>query len=219
MATTPLPTGTIELKLAAANDAMGWLDWSSSLVHSLAWPVAAVLIAMVFRTQLRGLLGKIRRLSWGDKTVHFSDKLDELEDTAHQEPATRTAEAEPRRDAGDVRFESLLAIFPEAAILDAWRPIEMLMEELDDGPDVSSHRRRRSLNQRLEVLVEHKVITPGMASLARELQTLRNAAAHHNNLTTADAYRFKALSDQLLDMMEHYLRYKTDIEGGPVAGP
>jgi hypothetical protein len=75
----PLPGATIEVKLATAEKSMDWLQWSSSLVHSLAWPVAAVIIAFIFRDQISGLLSKIRKLSWGDKVVDFAEKLDELE--------------------------------------------------------------------------------------------------------------------------------------------
>lgn len=36
---------------------MSWLEFFATIIGSLAWPVAAVIVAVLFRKQLRALLG------------------------------------------------------------------------------------------------------------------------------------------------------------------
>ena len=47
-----------ELKIGVADKAMGWMDFVSSLVGSLAWPVAAVIMAAIFHKQIARLFDK-----------------------------------------------------------------------------------------------------------------------------------------------------------------
>jgi hypothetical protein len=202
MALPPIPA--FEVKLATAERAMGWLDWSSSLVHSLAWPVAAVIIALLFRVQLRGLLAKVRKLTWGDKAVDFAEELDQLELASRQDTSRSKKEARPR-PVHD-RFESLLAISPDAAILDAWQPTEMLIDELADSLYAEGER-RRGLIQNIDLLLSKGIITPPVARMLTELRKLRNVAAHQGGLSPADAYRFRDIAEEMTGALEeHFTR-------------
>jgi hypothetical protein len=197
-------------------EAMGWLSWSASVVHSLAWPVAAVVIAFIFRAQISGLLDKIRRLTWGDKVVDFAGELDQIEAAIRIDAPPRSEPSERSRPLlGDERFEALLAISPAAAILDAWVPTEMLIEELTEGLSPSGRRGRRSTSQHLDILVEAGVITQSVAALTRQLLALRNAAAHGGAVTAADAYRFRDLSDEMIDRLEEHLNERGPIGNEP----
>jgi hypothetical protein len=46
-----------------ADDGMSGLEFTASAIGSLAWPVAAVIIASIFHKQIAGLLAKIRKLN------------------------------------------------------------------------------------------------------------------------------------------------------------
>ncbi|MBK6008651.1 hypothetical protein JJB11_21325 [Ramlibacter ginsenosidimutans] len=48
--------------LQLSGSKMDWLQFWSSLAGSLAWPVAAVAIALLFRSKIAALLGKLRKL-------------------------------------------------------------------------------------------------------------------------------------------------------------
>lgn len=61
---------------------MGTLDFVAAIVNSLAWPLAAVVIALSFRKKLEALIDKVRRLSWGDKSVELADRLEAVEEKA-----------------------------------------------------------------------------------------------------------------------------------------
>lgn len=192
----------------ASDHAMTLLEFAASLIGSLAWPAAAVIIAALFRRQIAELLAKIQKLSWGDKVVDFSEKMDELERTAREANAESHAEVEadapparedtPKTDpAVEDRFQRLLAISPAAAVLDAWRPLEERFRELTNNPN--RVRVRDSMDRFLLELVAQGVVSNNIRNMALELQNLRNIAAHKGqDISAADAVRFRDVSRQVL---------------------
>lgn len=196
----------IDLKVADA-EGMSWLQFWASVIRSVAWPAAASVIAFIFRGPIRGLLGKVRKLTWGDKSVDFAEKLDELEAAPLKQPAQRPDPAKRRLSPGEEEFERLLVISPAAAILHSWVPTEMLFQELtEDEGDELFPRKIRSTAQNIEVLLRKGLITDTIAHQARELLNLRNAAAHGASLTAADAYRFRSTTDTMIDAIERRLK-------------
>ncbi len=69
----------LELKIGKADDAIGWFEFIAAMTGALAWPIAVVIVACVFRSQIGSVLGKIRRLTWGDKSADFTEGLDKAE--------------------------------------------------------------------------------------------------------------------------------------------
>ena len=63
---------------------MGWLAAVVEIIKAVAWPIAAVIIALVFKAQLRGLLPRLRRA--GPTGVEF-DPAD-AQKTSTVEPTT-----------------------------------------------------------------------------------------------------------------------------------
>lgn len=198
-----------EEKAAAAKEAMGWLDWSASVIGSLAWPVAAVIIAWLFRSQIAALLAKVKQVRWGDAVVDLSEKLDQIEAVALEVKAEAAEEA--RDDATslatippspvDDRFQNLLTLSPSAAILDAWLPIEQkIINLVAANPQISSGQSKSSNNtyHNIKLLRDRGVISGVTYDLLRELQQLRNIAVHSEDVTIADAYRFKSFSDEVM---------------------
>lgn len=190
----------LELKVGAVDRGMDWLDWTSSVISSLAWPVAAIIIAGLFRSQITSLLAKIRKLSWGDAAVDFTERLDKIE-TVTQEAQAATPRAsidEPSCEVlSESRFQQLLAISPEAAITWSWLPIERKLSDL-----ASRYAGDKLLRSRDRMNLLHSVglISSSTLKLLHELQSLRNSAAHSadRNLSAADAVRFEALAQEAM---------------------
>ena len=55
------------------------LEQFVALVGHVAWPVAAILIVWMLRTQIGELFQRIRRARWGDGEVSFEEKKEEVE--------------------------------------------------------------------------------------------------------------------------------------------
>jgi hypothetical protein len=196
----------MELTLSDGHHAMDWLEWSSAIVRAVAWPLAAVAISLIFRGQLGGLLTRLQKLTWGDKEASFAERLDELEEVAEERIVLRGDPAQTIGSLTQDRFETLLAISPEAAILDAWHPIEQMIDELYDA-DHSEATVTPPLMGKITELIQRNGLPRSVRDTIRGLRELRNRAAHGVGLTPADAYRFRSLSRWLLSTLEnHYTK-------------
>ena len=182
---------------------MDWLQWSSSIVGSIAWPIAAVVIACIFRAQIAGLLAKIRKLSWGDKVVDFADTLDKIESVS-QDVIPPDVGVDAPSPLPDMRFQQLLSISPSAAILDAWRPIELRLRDIASKYEAFavSYPRALTTGHVIEKLYKGNIISSGVYETLRDLQRLRNAAAHEAEVTATDAIRFQAFADKVMRALE-----------------
>jgi hypothetical protein len=193
----------LELKIGDAGSGMGWMDFTASLVGSLAWPVAAVIIAMVFHKQIAGLLGKVKSLKWGEAAVDFATKLDKAEDNAaaltDQVGDPPALPALPPSD----RFQALLGISPNAAILDAWSQVDTQIRALGRHHGLSESPARPT--RLWDELVKTHALPIGIINMLNEMRMMRNAAAHGAETTPTDALRFQELSQRVLALIENVL--------------
>ena len=194
-----------ELTMSEGHKLLDWMEWSASIVKAVAWPLAAIAISFIFRNQIGRLLDRIEELNWGDKKAKFGDKLDVAEETATivQGQVTET----PRESGSDaeIKFERLLAISPEAAILDAWHSIEMLLDTLlEEIPNIRATT-MMSPTEKTRVLLRHGIISPSVFRTLVQLRDLRNQAAHLHNLKPVDAYRFQMLSKLMLFALNDHI--------------
>lgn len=176
-----------------ADAGMSGLEFTASAIGSLAWPVAAVIIAALFHKQIADLLAKIRKLNWGDASVELSEQLDRVEDKSREVPGDPAVDL----TLPDVRFQQLIAISPSAAILDSWGTIERLLYQLGNDMNLGSKEMRSPIvigNS----LLHQQHITPAVFEMLRDLRGIRNAAAHQREVTTTDALRFYELADKAI---------------------
>ncbi|WP_322965626.1 DUF4145 domain-containing protein [Sphingomonas fuzhouensis] len=201
-----LPPGKVETpqviqlvigKPEKADEGMGGLEFFASAIGSLAWPVAAVIIAAIFHKQIASLLAKIRKLNWGGASVELSEQLDRVEDKSREVPDDPAVDL----TLPDVRFQQLIAISPSAAILDSWGTIERLLYQLGKDMNLAPKEMRNPIvigNN----LLHQKRITPAVFEMLRDLRSIRNAAAHQQEVTTTDALRFYELADKAIRALD-----------------
>jgi len=172
----------ITLTFGKAADALDWLDRGVQLAGALAWPLAVLVIALLFRVQVVTLVARLDELRWGNTSARFSRKLDRLERRALASPAPPVADTVPELAlSGDhARFLQLLELSPGAAVIDAWARVEEGVESL----------RRRGKSAALPRPVR---------SMLAELGTLREQAAHNGAITIPDALRFRSLAKRVLN--------------------
>lgn len=190
---TPQVVQLVVGKPEKADEGMSGLEFTASAIGSLAWPVAAIIIAAIFHKQIAGLLAKIRKLNWGDASVELSEQLDRVEDKSRGVPGDPAVDL----TLPDVRFQQLIAISPSAAILDSWGTIERLLYQLGNDMNLGSNEMRNPIvigNS----LLHQQHITPAVFEMLRDLRGIRNAAAHQREVTTTDALRFYELADKAI---------------------
>lgn len=185
----------ISLTVGPADGPTGWLDWTASVLGSLAWPLSALVIALIFRRPLLALLARLDELSWGDKSARFAQRLDRLESEA---PALRPElEVVPELAlSGDHgRFLQLLDLSPNAAVLDAWSGVEEALtalahDHLIASPDAAEASR---------ALGNRGILPARTLGMIGEMRRLRNAAAHNQPISVSDALRFRNLAKGVLN--------------------
>ncbi len=174
---------------------MDWLQWSSSIIGSLAWPVAAVFIAFIFRAQIGALLKRIKEASWGDKSVSFADELDKIEKSTPELDEAADNTLEPSTPQLDDRYQKLLAIAPNAAIIEAWGEVEEAIRKAAKLHGIVTSDPNNMTADRLAVgLATKRHLTVDAMKMILEMRMLRNRAAHNEKVTTADAFRFSDLA-------------------------
>jgi hypothetical protein len=179
---------------------MGKLDFIASLVGSLAWPIAAVIIALVFHKQIGLLLAKVKTLKWGDAAVDFTDKLDKAENKAEAIAGQTNSNDTPLVAAPSERFHQLLSISPNAAILDSWSEVESEIKKLGKRhgfTDILARPGRMG-----DELVKSGALPIGIYDMLAEMRSMRNQAAHGAQTTPEDALRFYQLSRRSLTFFE-----------------
>lgn len=183
-----------------AERSMGALEFTASLVGSLAWPLAVIAIAFFYHKQIDLLLTKVKTLKWGTAAVDFTENLDKAETVAAELADYRNDADIPAPAAPSGRFHELLAISPNAAILDTWAEIENEIRKLGKHHGLIESLARP--NRIGDELVKTGVLPLGVHNMLTEMRSMRNQAAHGAPTTPEDALRFYQLSQRTLAFIE-----------------
>ncbi|MCW1381552.1 hypothetical protein OLX02_01825 [Novosphingobium sp. KCTC 2891] len=171
---------TIMLTVGKATEGAHWFDRLVTLTGALAWPLVALVVALLFRAQLVALTARLDELRWGDKSARFARRLDRLEASAPFPPPPPPDEPEIALSGDHARFLQLLEISPGAAVLDAWARVEEGLARLARRADGGE------LDRRIRAMVV-------------ELGALRADAARNRPITVPDALRFRNLAKRVLN--------------------
>jgi uncharacterized protein YutE (UPF0331/DUF86 family) len=169
------------------------LDAITKLVDSVAWPVALLATALVFRTPVTKLLNRVRRASYGDAEVEFERQLDEAESKIAK---IDDGPKESEKEIADADFDRAINQSPELAILNAWIKIEDVVSKIAEGKGYTGPR-ARSFSYAFRRLVQDGVIGSDLAEIIRELRSLRNLVAHRVDgidINADEALRFQTMS-------------------------
>jgi hypothetical protein len=183
---------------------MDWLQFTSAVIGSLAWPLAAVGLGFMFREQVRKLLDKMQSLKAPGIEASFSQDVAKIVEEAKQvqteeAPPAQQGETQfgtpsaiqgpPPKDESDQLYE-LIKERPAALIVDAWRDIERAMLDVigAKGVYVPPVETKNPANWPKH-LERTGMISPETGALIRELRALRNRVAHARDWepTVADA--------------------------------
>lgn len=196
----------IELKVGKADDAMDVLTFISSLVGSISWPIATFTIAFVFRVEIRHLLNRLKKLTWGERSVDFGELLAEAEKSATDVfsfGAPEPAGANP----ADTQSSQPISPSPAAAIDSAWRHLETEVKEraLPLAPKYSSSANYTTgtlaFPEAIKILFLAGEITPALHRNLYDLYELQRSVAHGSDIKDSDAIRFRLLANQALYLL------------------
>lgn len=148
---------------------MDGLTFTVGVVKALAWPVAFVLIALVFRKQLVVLIATIKRGKFGPAEIEFERGVKSMEASAASLPSAPTPDSAIK----DAAFN------PRAAVLEAWLRLEDDVIDLAIRRGLANPTAHRYARGAFEAVEKSGLLRPDRLRLLDELRDLRNWAVHY----------------------------------------
>jgi hypothetical protein len=153
------------------------------LVSAIAWPLTVIIVALMFRQEIRKIASRISTLSYGDMKAEFEKDLDKLEKDVKELSVKETSIniKHPKNDTVTLdsyeRLSRIAEISPRAAIMEAWRDIEVTTKQVTDAYGISSQGQIvgvRAINE----LVQKHLLPQSVISVYEQMRRLRSRAAH-----------------------------------------
>src|ERR1700733_2929102 len=69
---------------------MNWLQFTSSLISILAWPLVVIILVVIFRRQLAHLIGRIKSYKGMGQELTFGDRLADAENSVEEAVSSDT---------------------------------------------------------------------------------------------------------------------------------
>lgn len=194
---------------------MVYLQFIAALVHSVAWPVSAIVLAALFRIPLKELLLKLNRFQYGNVEIDFGRELAQIESyakTLDLRPSTRPKSAAKLRTAEQTLDDAarLIDDFPEPALALAWTAIEEeLMSAIMRLAASADYPPYNSSLKNMKLLREQGYIDGQIYQLLDRMRNLRDAAVHGGAVTTIgsdEAREFVSLAGAVLERLKRITR-------------
>lgn len=189
-----------------------WQEFIASLIGSLAWPTAVLLLAWMFRSSLGRLLsGDIKRWKAGPAGVEveyweqaIAEARQELAQDRALIPSEVAAAEKGHREFRDEMTE-LAAISPRSAVMESFRRVELQLRSMLELAGVEQAR-PTGARMMAEIALQRGLITAATVDAIRGMSTLRNLAAHGHDDSEIDQVRaleFIDLAEAVLFGLEH----------------
>ena len=210
-----------------------------TFLSALAWPLALVAIAVIFRRPLGVLLANVKRaeLPWGAGTLEFREEAERLSVEANQpDPDRASDEAAPApehfEDYNGIQlkrglrptpsglkldyFRSLVARDPNLALAALRMEVEALICNLADGNGLEPREADGPLRN-LKRIHRHGAITDKQFATARKIIDLCNRALHGQPVDTLTAFAVIDAAEPLVRDYKSWLfwNFGTDGDGAP----
>lgn len=175
-----------------------------NLLVGIAWPVAVVWIAYLFKGELRSLLHRMSQLKYKDVEAKFEIGLAEAEARASSiEHAVPQLAQRPEIITKLESLRRIADVSPRAAIMEAW----ILVEDAAGRSGFVQGATVPRINPHMfvEELVSLGKLPKGSDSLLDQMRKLRNQAAHlpDFSLNQDEADRYLQLAAKMSELILH----------------
>ena len=182
---------------------MDWVTFTSNLIGQiLSWPVAVVVVAVLFRKPIAERIKEVRRIKTKHFEADFGEQLEKASETLNvleaslpkEKRPVKAVQPPPPKSREDLQKE-LIELMPNAAILESWRNVEWTLNHYFESRGIELPKSGQTILGHLDY---DPHFPPQLVSAYQELRLLRNRAAHAGeNVTSAQAKEFEALADRL----------------------
>lgn len=180
---------------------MNWLDFLSSIIASLAWPIVILITVFMLKKPLIERLAVLKSLKMKGIELDFSESLEELEEKYVEKYNDKDDVIEAWDLAIDKKIEELTKIDPGTGIIYAWTELETTLRNKTSLGSVNHNRPTSAINLMKEA-INNRMIDEKNYNLFMELRVLRNQITHDKNSTVSlsyeDAIRYVEFIKQII---------------------
>jgi hypothetical protein len=178
-------------------------------IWALAWPVTALVLALIFRAPLRAVLSRVRKAGLpGGVSIDFQEQILEAKELSEKVeslppppdrpkvPAIPLTEANARMISVGLRptasgldmdyYREIAESDPTLALAGLRIELEVMANNIANGFKLTP-RKRESLSSLLSRLKDHGAITSDQLQLTRKILSLSNQAVHGRSVTKEEA--------------------------------
>jgi len=155
---------------------MDWLTFIAKILEFTTWPVVAIVLVVLLRSEIKRLVPLLKKLKAGPLEAEFEREVRELRATAEaQVPPAPPESVSPEKQ----KLFQLVQINPRSAILEAWQGVEAAtLRVLDHKGIFVQVREASSPLAVIRALSRENLLGSDEISLYHELRSLRNQAVH-----------------------------------------
>jgi hypothetical protein len=156
------------------------LETIVGLIRAIAWPFTIFALAILFRHEVRAVLGRLSRLKYKELEATFDESLREVERIASAvtiPPLERVRQSEKLTPGAEERLDRLVEISPRAAITEAWIEVESAISFAAERLGISSGG-AVSQAKIVQMLHEKRIMNDEVVTTYNRLRSLRNEAIH-----------------------------------------
>lgn len=152
-------------------------------IEALVWPVTAIIILLLFRSQIARVILRLSRFKYKDAVFEFGNNLDDAENKAASldlpPPKVLRQVTEPITIASSYdRLFELTSSSPRGAITESWLRIEIAVNEAAQKLGIEPVRNYRGWKQVITELARQEKIPKSTVYLLDDLRKMRNNAVH-----------------------------------------
>lgn len=206
-------------------------NWKTTagLLGAIAWPAALVAVAVMFRSEAKSLLGRLKSFSGAGIAAQFEDKLERLE-AERTQAAQSVSESSGESESSAQKHESqagpkdapvpagppdilesiVVRANPVGTVMEEWRTIEVLLRALYVRKfPRDKYKRRVAVSDILSALKNSGEFSLQISEMLLELYRMRNIVAHTDNveLTPNQAIRYSKQASDVRRYLEGFLPF------------
>lgn len=158
---------------------MNILTFITTMTQALAWPVATLLLAWLFKGELAKLVPLLQKIKYGDWEAEFGLGAKAIQHAVKDFTQTDDTQFKQPCETQD-RLNEILTLSPSSAVLSSWRELEQSIKIMARDHNIFKDN-EGGFRDMLELLQKKGVIEDATASIIQRLRSLRNVAIHEGD--------------------------------------
>jgi len=184
------------------------MDAFVKLIDALAWPIAILILAFVFRSEFRKILSRMSKLKYKDIEATFEHELSQVENRreVYTEPEEQAQPETPAEKSGYAQLLRIADVSPRAAVTESWRKIESAVDKVAAGMGMDTKNPMSGVKA-IRSLIQQKRVDPSLLEDYNSLRKLRNQAAHAEEfeISQTEAERYAGLAIEIASFLKRFM--------------